>query len=979
MIAATFTELLSCLASVHDKELAEFELKLASATQEVNRLRTLCTGVVPACGLATVNKVSLLQQGDGNKSCPRVPLAPLECASKSVLPEDGSVPLTRKQRAKTLSRLEDRCRETCDEEEFNENAGIDVVNNTNGTSGLIFPTSVPESVKVLASAVSTRVARTRFSPFHDTNNATTTDKSGRKRVGRARATSEQCVAPRRGRRTAVGPKLSLSPTNSPRHPECHQDLQQAQTTGCLDSDAEKSFGKVIAGKAEGATNTTCIMPTHTSTHPAVPLLPIGAPHIYDTALPLQISLEEESCPETPTSPKTPDSSKNLPVVERSDRRSCTAMPSRARRDSEQEPAPRPRSASAGLAFDGSDRIEYLISTMSGNLAKLRRQESLGESEESHDLDVYGNSVVPKLLPIWGRERKRRHEHQPRRMSVSSVDMEALVSRGGLGKGSWGSSCSSESGFDIEALVSRFVRRPDSLKALVWECMILSLIAWDIVQIPMRVFELPPNDAMNILICARTVLWTLDIPASFLIGYQADGVIELKLRRIAKNYARHWLAFDLAAVALDWSVVLGGNAALKTLQLLRLLRCLKVAGVLRHILKHVHSEVLLVWLGILQRLLLIMVLSHNIACTWYYLGRWGGYGELSWVHQAGLVERESSYSYATALHWSLTQFTPGSMEVVPVNTAERFFCLCVLLLAMVTFSSLVSGMTSAMAQIQKIQGERLGQETFLRHYLNENNVSVETTGRVWSCLKSSMSKSRRRLHAAEVAALDSIPASLKSDLQVEVFGPMFVQHPLFAPFIKENQPEFRTIIKTALEEVSLSTGQEFFNPGEEADEILYVISGDIVYRRESHFPIHVTKGDWACEPCLWLHWNHCGQLAASSLCELVAVRACKVQEVMKCCDLFRRYSRCFVAFFSKYPNLLSDVITDKAIVVDLVNRASSDEADASLLVYDEGLTKVSSIESFEVPSGSTKFDRTLRLFKRPSVAARTSFAKLFGHS
>ena len=34
-----------------------------------------------------------------------------------------------------------------------------------------------------------------------------------------------------------------------------------------------------------------------------------------------------------------------------------------------------------------------------------------------------------------------------------------------------------------------------------------------------------------------------------------------------------------------------------------------------------------------------------------------------------------YKYSTALHWSLTQFTPASMEVMPQNEYERFFTVC----------------------------------------------------------------------------------------------------------------------------------------------------------------------------------------------------------------------------------------------------------------------------------------------------------------
>merc|ERR1719476_1336289 len=110
----------------------------------------------------------------------------------------------------------------------------------------------------------------------------------------------------------------------------------------------------------------------------------------------------------------------------------------------------------------------------------------------------------------------------------------------------------------------------------------------------------------------------------------------------------------------------------------------------------------------------MVLNHVIACVWYLIGRLSmAEGLANWVEFGKVKGSAISYLYATSLHWSLTQFTPASMDISARNIWERLFSVMVLVFAMLVFSSIVASITSAMMKLRNMQGDEMRQFWLLR--------------------------------------------------------------------------------------------------------------------------------------------------------------------------------------------------------------------------------------------------------------------------
>merc|ERR1740138_1620555 len=99
---------------------------------------------------------------------------------------------------------------------------------------------------------------------------------------------------------------------------------------------------------------------------------------------------------------------------------------------------------------------------------------------------------------------------------------------------------------------------------------------------------------------------------------------------------------------------------------------------------------------------MMWVNHMASCMWYAAGRYFPSDTgLCWLDadimgpESGKYDTASlSYQYFTAFHWSLTQMTPGSMQVFPVNSGERVFNIFVLMGGFLFFSVVVSAISTS---------------------------------------------------------------------------------------------------------------------------------------------------------------------------------------------------------------------------------------------------------------------------------------------
>jgi len=213
-------------------------------------------------------------------------------------------------------------------------------------------------------------------------------------------------------------------------------------------------------------------------------------------------------------------------------------------------------------YEGSDVVIYseeLEGAGSKSPARASRESlmiarvSQLESQDSHrpEMNPSKSSLgIFVLLPDW------EEENQESADSFADIDAEKVARmqyRAGLKKLLDDRNAMPLSGRRGSSSYCRVASPATSLR-LYWDIFAAVLLTFEALIAPMAVFNMPEDGVLFIVRLVMMVYWTVDIFASFLVGFyrDADGEIELRFKAVASRYLRTWFCFDILVVGLDWA-------------------------------------------------------------------------------------------------------------------------------------------------------------------------------------------------------------------------------------------------------------------------------------------------------------------------------------------------------------------------------------------------------------------------------------------
>eukprot|EP00930_Biecheleria_cincta_P013827 TRINITY_DN1213_c0_g1_i1.p1 TRINITY_DN1213_c0_g1~~TRINITY_DN1213_c0_g1_i1.p1 ORF type:complete len:994 (+),score=151.92 TRINITY_DN1213_c0_g1_i1:36-2984(+) len=443
---------------------------------------------------------------------------------------------------------------------------------------------------------------------------------------------------------------------------------------------------------------------------------------------------------------------------------------------------------------------------------------------------------------------------------------------------------------LRRLCQKAVIDPDSIKRIHWMGLNMVVITYDMLVTPLVVFDVFENVVVRSVALFTAGYWTIDCCLSFFVGFHDKSCrLEMDPQKTASHYARNWMCFDLFLLITDWTflVLLESNQAGNTgfVKLMRLMRAMRLATLLRIVripksaraLKRVfgNSEYVSLTLGICSQLFGILILNHIIACTWCLIGESLSPG---WVE---MYEKGSpaAVRYITALHWSLTQFTPATMHVQPQHPVERIFAVAVLLFALVSFSSFVSSITNLMTHLRNLKSVENKQFLQLDGYLKEYNISTNLGVRIRRYLEHITHK-KGGMREEDVELLEKLSQPLQIELRYEVHYPLLSKHPFFLCFAHTNQAVMQRVCSEALKVVHLSAGDSLFTTADAAASMYFVSNGVLIYTlQQTKQPETVKLGMWFCEAVLWTPWEHRGDMRALIEASLTQLEVDKFHRIL----------------------------------------------------------------------------------------------------
>lgn len=446
--------------------------------------------------------------------------------------------------------------------------------------------------------------------------------------------------------------------------------------------------------------------------------------------------------------------------------------------------------------------------------------------------------------------------------------------------------------DASSCLQPYIMNPYGTKRLGWGLLGVVMILWDLVVIPLTVFELGGFegvvDAMGYMTFSY---WFLDLAGSFLVGSDMEGTLEMRPGPIAVGYLRTWFFPDLLIIILDVVLFIvtsmasesdGAEAAetfriargLRLMRFIRLLRLHKAATIVDVIQMRMRSEYLTLLVKMLRQSMLIIVVNHYIACAWFSVSDLINQDD-TWVTVFGVKNAGLQEQYLTSFHWSLTQFAPATNNIAPQNWIERAFASCIVIYAFVAFSSFVSAVTNAANELRAFTMRSSQQEVQIRRFLGDQKVSSDLWCRIRKFCQEANSRARM-VTEQDIAVFNEIPESLRIVVHEELYRDFFREAHIFSGFqdLTEGSQIVKRVCHFCFEELAVHAKLDVFVDGTEADKVFVSRSGSSTYWSvlldNNHKPL-TGEGHWLCELALWARWSHRGQLVADSTVRFLTLK------------------------------------------------------------------------------------------------------------
>jgi hypothetical protein len=421
---------------------------------------------------------------------------------------------------------------------------------------------------------------------------------------------------------------------------------------------------------------------------------------------------------------------------------------------------------------------------------------------------------------------------------------------------------------------------------------LLMVLYDMVLIPLSLFELPDSTFLQFMAWVTRMFWTIDLPLTFCSGFVThSGHIELHKASIARRYLRTWFTPDFIIVTMDWlelliSAILANVSGVtrlgkvtrvfRIIRMIRLLRIARAGDIINVLLEQFSSTRLRVLFHLIKLCCTMLAAAHLLACLWYGCGLLNE--ENSWVIEYDYVGSSLGKRYIMSYRWAIAQFGGGMDEVHPRSSVECIYALFSYIGAFWSGAVFISTLTSRMTQLS-IDGSTYNMQlNLLRQYLEQNKVSKNLSVRLNRNAKHALVERRNMIPEESVEVLTIISDPLRMDLHFDLYSPPLAAHPFFSLYIFECPNVIKKVCHSAMSQFVVSAGDTVFCAGETPNNpVMYIVNkGTLQYTTTA--ARMVGEGQWLSEACLWTSWMHRGDLTALSDCRLYRLDAREFQAI-----------------------------------------------------------------------------------------------------
>lgn len=399
----------------------------------------------------------------------------------------------------------------------------------------------------------------------------------------------------------------------------------------------------------------------------------------------------------------------------------------------------------------------------------------------------------------------------------------------------------------ESPLPKNIRHPNSAFSCYWDLTQIVMLSFVGVTVPMRscfFIEVDNFSAGFFIDLIVDVYFICDLFLSFRTAYwDANGLLEANLKRIAVTYMKGWFIIDLtSSLPLQYVMLIANagkekssnpgetdsSAAVRTLKAFRLLRMMKLLR-LRKMLSifKKYQDFMSTYMRLVALLLGIMFMMHLLSCFFYLGGSYDqkiehtGHVVKGWVaRQEGWGETRNetrlvdlNTRWITSLVHSL-----APIDFAETATEQYVSVLCTLSIGVI-FGTIASVMTQIGSMVQSNQSEMTSKLQSLKEWMTERDIPKPNQTKVISYFHELWMMTGVM---NEEDILSKLPPAMEGEISRTLYADVISSVPIF----KNLSDEIITAICRVVVPCIATKEQRIFTEGEPGEEMYFLIKGEI---------------------------------------------------------------------------------------------------------------------------------------------------------
>ena len=409
------------------------------------------------------------------------------------------------------------------------------------------------------------------------------------------------------------------------------------------------------------------------------------------------------------------------------------------------------------------------------------------------------------------------------------------------------------GVDAEELLRLEARRAclilpiDPWKEM-WDVGVLTLIIYSAVMVPYRIcFDAGAVGEMWYFEQAVTAIFITDVVFNFNTAVPSDpshnGTEQWELNRgaITCRYMQGWFWIDVPSCVpvelLD--LMLDGEqkqmGLLRFLRLFRLVRLLRLLKVDQYVAQlEDRFELNLTFLRIVKMIVMMLFLSHMLACFWFYTHLLvydaadaadpDAPPPLTWVsaYDDGSALHEPPHvQYLYSMYWALTTLTTvGYGDITPANNAERMYAAFALLMGALVFGYLLSSIGSLFSALDRQAALSEEKMDAIKEYMRWRRLPRSLTVRMRRYYENYYEK-KTAFDEAEI--LHGLTPPLRFEVIQHSLQETIGRIPLFRDRL---DPLFQMELYPLLQPVSVAPREIIYSRGDPSHGVFFLLRGRV---------------------------------------------------------------------------------------------------------------------------------------------------------